>query len=98
LLFFFLLPTKVYGDFTLLSESDKTIFAYTRQLNDAKMLVVLNFSAQDVVYDVPIEAGVKADSLKVILDSAGDSTDLQMDVDGKWRVGLKAFGGRVYLL
>ncbi len=36
--------TLVYGAFELVDENNKQIFAYTRQLDDEKLLVVLNFS------------------------------------------------------
>ena len=36
--------TLIYGAFELIDENNKQIFAYTRQLDNEKLLVVLNFS------------------------------------------------------
>lgn len=36
--------TLIYGEFRLIDEHNKQIFAYTRQLDSQKLLVVLNFS------------------------------------------------------
>lgn len=45
------MPVVVYGDFELLAPKDKQIFAYTRTLDDSKLLVVSNFSAKkNVIY------------------------------------------------
>ena len=45
----------VYGDFTLLAPDSEELFAYTRALGDEKLLVVCNFSGQEVKFDVPSE-------------------------------------------
>ncbi len=37
----------VYGTYTLLQKEHKTVYAYTRVLEDEKMLILLNFSAQE---------------------------------------------------
>jgi oligo-1,6-glucosidase len=38
------LPELVYGAYTLLDKNNKQVYAYTRILNDKKVLVVMNFS------------------------------------------------------
>ena len=38
------LPELVYGAYTLLDESNKQVYAYTRILDKKKVLVVMNFS------------------------------------------------------
>ncbi|MBM6859597.1 alpha-glucosidase [Clostridium saudiense] len=40
--------TIIYGDYKLLSEDDKNIFAYIRELNGDKILVVCNFYKDEV--------------------------------------------------
>lgn len=43
------------GDFALLDAENEKIFAYTRQLNGHKMLVICNFTAEEVSFPVPAE-------------------------------------------
>ncbi len=43
------------GDFTLLDAENEKIFAYTRQLGDNKMLIVCNFTAEEVSFPIPAE-------------------------------------------
>lgn len=43
------------GDFTLLDAENEKIFAYTRQLGDNKMLIVCNFTAEEVSFPTPAE-------------------------------------------
>ncbi|WGK63937.1 glycoside hydrolase family 13 protein [Croceiramulus getboli] len=40
-------PVLVYGDYALLQKEHPDIYAYTRTLDDAKMLVLLNFTDQE---------------------------------------------------
>ena len=42
--------TIIYGDYNLLCEDDKNIFAYTRELNGDKLLVVCNFYDDEVTF------------------------------------------------
>ena len=39
-------PVLVYGSYTLLLEDDPQVYAYLREYEDERMLVVLNFSAK----------------------------------------------------
>ena len=45
----------VYGDFEALCRDDDKIFAYTRKLDQKKLLTVCNFSAQNAEMDIPEE-------------------------------------------
>jgi len=45
--------TLVYGDYSLLLEEHEAIYAYTRRLDDACILVLLNFSDQSHTIEVP---------------------------------------------
>lgn len=40
----------IYGDYTLLNEEHEQVYAYTRSLNNEKLLVLLNFFAQEVEF------------------------------------------------
>ena len=42
--------TIIYGDYNLLCPEDKNIFAYTRELNGDKLLVVCNFYDDEVTF------------------------------------------------
>jgi oligo-1,6-glucosidase len=44
-------PVLVYGKYTLLYKNDPKIYAYTRELNGEKMLVLLNFSKDKVDFN-----------------------------------------------
>ena len=41
-------PVLVYGKFTIIDKENPDVFAYTRELDDKKMLVILNFSDKTV--------------------------------------------------
>lgn len=47
-------PVIVYGDYTLLDPEDSQVYAYTRQLDDQRLLVISNFTAETVAqkYDL----------------------------------------------
>jgi len=40
-------PTLIYGKFQLVDESNTAIFAYTRELNGKKLLILLNFTSKN---------------------------------------------------
>lgn len=50
----------VYGDFELLDEESKTVFAYKRASKDEAFVVVLNFSGHDIEWTIPETAKVKS--------------------------------------
>ncbi|KAL7415802.1 glycoside hydrolase family 13 protein [Mrakia frigida] len=84
----------IYGNFTLLSPSDETIFAYTRQLEDQVALVVMNFSAEPTTYTIPTEVeGLEGARLLV-----GNAEGEGKIGEGSREVALKAWEGRIYLL
>jgi oligo-1,6-glucosidase len=45
-------PVVALGDFTMLLPDDERIFAFTRRLDDVELLVLANFSADDVTPEV----------------------------------------------
>lgn len=52
-------PALVYGKYTLLDKSNPTVYAYTREEGDQKLLIVLNFSESNSVAQVSIPAEAK---------------------------------------
>lgn len=57
------LPELIYGAYTLLNENDENIYAYTRTLDDKKVLIVLNFSSNNLEYRVPETVGTTGEIL-----------------------------------
>ncbi|HLG41336.1 MAG TPA: alpha-amylase family glycosyl hydrolase, partial [Chitinophagaceae bacterium] len=45
-------PVLVYGKYTLIDKDNPYVYAYTRELNGEKLLVLLNFSKQKIAYDL----------------------------------------------
>jgi oligo-1,6-glucosidase len=43
----------VYGKYTLLDENNPAVYAYTRELNGQKLLIILNFTAKNASVDTP---------------------------------------------
>ena len=44
-----------YGTYRLIMENDPQIFAYTRTLEDERLLVVCNYSNEDAAFELPAE-------------------------------------------
>ena len=55
-------PVLIYGKYTLLDKENPKIFAYTRELEGKKMLVMLNFSADNA----PVNTGIDLNNSKII--------------------------------
>jgi len=51
------LPELVYGAYQLLDENNKQVYAYTRKLNNKKVLVAMNFSVKDAEFKIPPAIG-----------------------------------------
>ena len=47
--------TLIYGKYTLLDKNNMKVYAYTRELNDHKILVLLNFSKNDAQANVDLK-------------------------------------------
>jgi len=47
--------TLIYGKYTLLDKNNRKVYAYTRELNDHKILVLLNFSKDDAQANVDLK-------------------------------------------
>jgi oligo-1,6-glucosidase len=46
-------PIMIYGDYEILAEDHKKVYAYTRTLANEKWLIVLNFSDQEAQFEMP---------------------------------------------
>lgn len=55
----------VYGEFEMLCPEDEQIFAYRRYLDNQELLVICNFSANEVLYEVPEQLHGKAAELLI---------------------------------
>jgi oligo-1,6-glucosidase len=55
----------VYGQYTLLDKNNKHVYAYTRELNNNKLLVLLNFSAQET----SVNTGIDLTNAKVLISN-----------------------------
>ncbi|RVT78730.1 alpha-glucosidase [Flavobacterium sufflavum] len=58
-------PTLVYGNYTLLDKENPDVFAYSRELNGKKMLVLLNFSAKMASFNL----GIALNKSTIVLDN-----------------------------
>jgi len=83
-------PVTVYGSYDLLLEEDEKIYAFTRTLDDDRLLVVLNFSGESPAFAMPENISYsKADLL--IANYGVTSEDIR-------RFDLRPYEARVYRL
>ncbi|KAG8688357.1 hypothetical protein FRC09_012945 [Ceratobasidium sp. 395] len=86
-------PVMIHGDFTLLSEKDEKIFAYTREYEGTKALVVMNFSRENVRYELP--DGLAVFSSKII---GGNMLGGQDDSKLGTKLKLEPYEGQIWLI
>lgn len=55
----------VYGKYALLDGDNEQVYAYTRELNEKKLLVLLNFSAQDA----GVHTGIHINNAKILISN-----------------------------
>jgi len=79
----------VYGEYDLILENHPQIFAYTRTLEGEKLLVVTNFSDQEVVFEKPEDVQFTKEELLI----SNYEVDLTEDVS---TFTLKPYEARVY--
>jgi oligo-1,6-glucosidase len=51
------LPELIYGKYKLLDKNNSNVYAYTRTLNDLRLLILLNFSDKTVQFQLPAKEG-----------------------------------------
>ena len=65
-------PVLVYGKYTLLDKTNPDVYAYTRELNGKKILVLLNFTSKNATADT----GIDVSKVKMLLNNYPEkSTD-----------------------
>ncbi|CAN1573877.1 AmyA Glycosidases [Flavobacteriaceae bacterium] len=58
-------PVLVYGKFELVDENNPAVFAYIRELNGKKLLIVLNFTSKNT----SIKTGINIKGAKVVMNN-----------------------------
>jgi len=84
-------PAVVYGVYDLILPDHDQIYAFTRTLDDERLLVILNFFAGEPVFELPAEITYEKKELLIAnypVDGADDLSSLQ----------LKPYEARVYRL
>lgn len=69
-------PVFVYGKYTLLDRENPNVFAYTRDLEGKKVLVLLNFSEKESSFNIEIPITKS----KIILDNYTNTKNLKKNI------------------
>ncbi|MES2576428.1 MAG: alpha-glucosidase [Bacteroidota bacterium] len=69
-------PAFVYGKYTLLDRENPNVFAYIRELEGKKILVLLNFSEKKSAFNI----GVSTSKSKIILDNYTGTKNFKKNV------------------
>lgn len=80
----------VYGDYTLILEDNKEIYAYTRKLNEETLLVICNFCENLAKFSLPSNINVKHKELLI--------SNYTVASESINEIVLKPYETRVYLL
>jgi oligo-1,6-glucosidase len=78
-------PVVALGDFTLLLSDDEAVYAFIRELDGVRLLVLAHWGATGVTVDVP--DGAAWAGAEVVLASGGGPTPATVGTDGTWRPG-----------
>ena len=78
----------VYGDFKLLNKEDKSIFAYIRELDGERLLVVANFYGDNEEFI--LDKDIKYEKAEIILSNYKDSSK---NID---KINLRAYEAIIY--
>ena len=62
----------VYGTYTLLDKENPNVFAYLRELNGKRIVVLLNFTANNSVFDI----NISTKGSKIILDNYNNTKEI----------------------
>jgi oligo-1,6-glucosidase len=82
-------PVIVYGSYRLILADHPQIYAFTRILEGECLLVMLNFSKQAAVFELPAEARVSSADLLIANYPVADGEDL-------YSLPLRPYEARVY--
>lgn len=66
-------PVLVYGKYTILDKENPSVFAFTRELNDKKILVLLNFSEKESTFNIALPTS----KFKIILDNYSSTKEIK---------------------
>jgi oligo-1,6-glucosidase len=66
-------PTLVYGEYTILDKENPNVFAYSRELNGKKMLILLNFSEKTASFNI----NIPLDKATVVLDNYSNTKKIK---------------------
>ena len=58
-------PTLIYGKYTLLDKDNPNVFAYTRELNGKKIVVLLNFTSKNA----SAKTGINLKNAKLLINN-----------------------------
>jgi oligo-1,6-glucosidase len=86
-------PVIVYGTYDLILDSHEEIYAFTRTLDAARLLVILNFSRNTPVFHLPEE--ISFSSTELLISNYEVEVDSDKDIR---RLTLRPFEARVYRL
>ena len=84
-------PVIVYGAYDLILDDHPQIYAFTRTLDDDRLLVVLNFSASTPVFDLPADIAVAGQELLISNYPVDPGEAIR-------RLSLRPYEARVYRL
>jgi len=82
-------PVVVYGRYDLILEENKEIFAYTRTLENEKLLVICNFKAKDTVFEC--QEQIKFKNRELLISNYDINMDESID-----NIELKPYECRIY--
>lgn len=80
----------VYGKYELLLEKDKNIYAYTRELNGDKILVICNFSGENQQFILP--KGIEVKDVQLLI------SNYPVEGENINNIDIKPYEARVYRL
>ncbi|MNZ75444.1 Oligo-1,6-glucosidase [compost metagenome] len=80
----------VYGEYELLFPAHEEIYAYTRTLDQDLLVVILNFSDREPIFEMPEEINLKGINLLISNYLPGEKDDLH-------HLKLRPYEARVYL-
>jgi oligo-1,6-glucosidase len=76
-------PVVALGDFTMLLPDDEAVYAFTRELDAVRLLVLTHWGTGDVTVDVP--DGTAWAGAQLVLGSGSGHTPATVGADGTWR-------------
>jgi oligo-1,6-glucosidase len=78
-------PVVALGDFTMLLPDDEAVYAFTRELDGVRLLVLAHWGAGDVTVQVP--DGATWAGAQLVLGSGSGQAPATVSADGTWRPG-----------